>query len=100
MSTTVYRYMFSDTVGLDEAEATLRLAVYAAEGLLGEAAVRLGFAYFRDTPRRAILVDGTSDAGDAVARVYTALLTREFGAGAYTLRRLGKGRTRLRKGAA
>lgn len=91
MTTNVFRFAFPPTIDLAEPEATLQLAILAAEGLLGESAVRMSFTYFRDTPRRAILVDGGSEPGDAIVRVYTAFLNREFGAGGYSLRRLEAG---------
>ncbi len=76
---TVYRFTFEQSVDLAEAEATLHLALYASEGLLGAARVRLEFGYQVEGPGRAIVVDATNRVGSIVARIFTALLLREFG---------------------
>lgn len=88
MRTAVFRFSFGRGADLAEAEATLHLAVLAAEGLLGEARVRMEFAYHPDPPRSAILVDGGTPSGDAIVRVYTAFLTREFGPDGFAVRRM------------
>ena len=88
MKTDVFRFTFARSIDLAETEATLHLAILAAEGLFGESRVRMETTYHADPPRRAILVDGGSRAGDAVVRIYTAFLTREFGPDAYAVRRV------------
>lgn len=88
MHTSVYRFAFSRGVDLAEAEATLHLAILAAEGLFGEARVRMEVAYHADAPRSVIVVDGHTPAGDAVVRIFTTFVTREFGADAFSVRRL------------
>ena len=43
----VYRYQFSPTVEMNDVEASLLLAVFAAESLHGEVQVRLDAAHCR-----------------------------------------------------
>lgn len=90
MKTDVYRFTFARTIDLVEAESTLQLAILATEGLLGEACVRMETSYNVDAPRCAILVDGGTTAGNAVVRIFTAFITREFGADAFSVRRLAR----------
>ncbi len=90
MRTDVYRFTFARVVDLVEAESTLQLAILATEGLLGEACVRMETSYHIDAPRCAILIDGGTTAGNAVVRIFTAFITREFGAGAFTVRRVAR----------
>ena len=95
MNTSVIRFSFAPNVSLADAEASLLLAAVATEGLLGETAVRLDLAYFVDPPRRAILVDGTSEVGFVSVRIFRQLLTREFGACAFEVQPIGSSNARL-----
>lgn len=87
MSDTVFRLSFRSGVDLIEVEATLHLAIVAAEGLFGEARVRMEVSYHIDAAQRIVLLDGRTGAGDAVVRVFTAFITREFGEDAFDVRR-------------
>jgi len=88
MTVGVFRFSFSDAVPLDEVEMTLQLAIFAVEGLHGMARVRLEFGHHLDAPRRAILVDGTQEAGAAIVHVFIGLLLREFGEDAFRVERM------------
>jgi len=88
MKTDVYRFTFMPAIDLTEVEATLHLAVLATEGLLGESRVRMETSFHVDQPRSVILVDGGTTAGNAIVRIFTAFVTREFGADAFTVRRV------------
>jgi len=88
MTACVFRFSFSTDVPLDEAEMTLQLATFAAEGLFGMARVRIDFGYHVDAARRAILVDGTKEVGATVVQVYAGLLLREFGDDAFRVERM------------
>lgn len=90
--TSVFRFSFAPAVDLVEAEATLTLAILAAEGLFGESRVRTEVTYYADAPRSSIAVDGSTESGAAVVRIYISLLTREFGADAFTVRRMASPR--------
>ncbi|MCK6486243.1 MAG: hypothetical protein L6R00_19145 [Phycisphaerae bacterium] len=86
MSGPAFRFEFSCHVSLLEAEQTLHLAQYAAEGLYGGARVRLHSSYRRDEAARCITVDAGDEVGAAIAKVYTGLLLREFGEDAFSVR--------------
>ncbi|MBX3387191.1 MAG: hypothetical protein KF768_11520 [Phycisphaeraceae bacterium] len=88
MHTSVFRYQFASGVDPLEAEATLQLAILAVEGLVGEARVRMDVSYLLDAPRSVIVVDGSTPTSDALVRIYTALITREFGAESFRVRRM------------
>ncbi len=88
MSVGVFRFSFSVDVALDEAEMTLQLATFAAEGLFGSADVRLDFGYHVDVDRRVILIDGSTEVGSAVAHIFTGLLLREFGEDSFAVERV------------
>lgn len=86
--TTRYRFEFEQAVPVTEAEQTLHLALFAAEGLFGEARVRMDAKYTIDEANRCLVADATTEVGSAVARMFTALLLREFGEEAFRVRRM------------
>jgi len=88
MTACVFRFSFSTDVPLDEAEMTLQLATFAAEGLFGMARVRIDFSYHVDAARRAILVDGTKEVGATIVQVFAGLLLREFGDDGFRVERM------------
>jgi hypothetical protein len=90
-----YRYRFRRDVALREAEDTLLLAILAAEGLFGEAQVRMDAGYAVDASIQTIIVDASTDVGQAVSAIFTAFILREFGRHAVDVRRVegvGEGR--------
>jgi hypothetical protein len=87
MSHTEHRFQFTPEVDLQEAEATLRLSLLAAEGLYGEARIRTDVSYSIEPLRSAIRVEGGAPVSEAVAQIYTSLLSHEFGRRAFTVRR-------------
>ena len=93
MTVGVFRFTLSSDVPLDEAEMTLQLATFAVEGLFGAARVRLEFGYHVDTNRHAILIDGTTEVGSVIVRVFTGLLLREFGEDSFQVERLNSNPT-------
>jgi len=86
MTTNVFRFEFEPVVSLTEAEMSLHLAMYAVEGLYGEARVRLEASYRLDDALRSITVDGETEVGAALVKVYTRLLIREFGEDGFHVR--------------
>ena len=79
MITEGYRYKFVEGVALREAENTLLLSLLAAEGLYGEARVRMDAGYAVDAALRVIVVDGATPVGQDVCNIFTAFITKEFG---------------------
>ena len=88
MSRDVYRYHFDEKTSLTEVRDSLFLAVFSAEGLHGRAQVRLDAAFCLDEKKRACVVDAATPVGQAIARIFTELLTREFGEEAFTVERV------------
>jgi hypothetical protein len=95
MARDIYRYQFRGDIALGEAEQTLLLAILAAEGLFGEAQVRMDAGYAIDSSIHTIIVDASTDVGQAVSAIFTAFVLREFGRHAVHVRRvesIGEGR--------
>lgn len=88
MHTNVYRFILSRSIDPADAEATLYLAITACEGLFGHSRVRMDVSYHLDAPRAAVLIDGTTATGDAVVRIFTVFLARNFGPDSFSVRRL------------
>ena len=88
MTAGVFRFSFSNDVPLDEAEMTLQLATFAAEGLFGTTRVRLDFGYHVDADHQTLIVDGSKEVGATVVQVFTGVLVREFGEEAFRVERV------------
>ena len=82
-----YRFTISERADFMEAEATLHLAILAAEGLYGESRVRMDVSYIADETRSVICIDGATPTGDATVRIFASLLSREFGPDGFSVRR-------------
>jgi hypothetical protein len=88
MKKLIYRYTFGASIPLEEVEATLRLAVLAAEGLHSEAEVRLeGFQAF-DSERRRCVIDAATVVGRDINRLFLNFIRHEFGADAFQVERV------------
>ncbi|MBD3241598.1 MAG: hypothetical protein GF331_13495 [Chitinivibrionales bacterium] len=88
MTTDVYHITIDRAAKVNEAEQTLHLAIFAAEGLFGAAQVRMDMAYHVDEPRQTLIIDGSTTVGRAVLRMFIALLLHEIGRDAFTIRRV------------
>ena len=88
MARDIYRYQFRRDIALREAEDTLLLAILAAEGLFGEAQVRMDAGYDVDPSIHTIIVDASTEVGQAVSAIFTAFVLREFGRLAVHVRRV------------
>jgi hypothetical protein len=88
VSRAIYRYVFAEAIPAEEAEATLVLALLAAESLHGEAQVRLDGAHHFDPDRRACVLDAGTPAGRDLNRLFVGFLRREFGEESFTVERV------------
>lgn len=88
MSADIYRYGFRQGIPLDEVRYSLLLAALAAEGVHGQSEVRLDAGYHLDEKERACVVDATTAVGKTISRIFTSLLTREFGEDAFSVERV------------
>jgi len=83
-----YRYQFREGVDPRDVEDTLLLAFLAAEGVFGEARVRMDGAYSTDRESRTVTVDASTAVGQIVNAVFTVFAVKEFGRDAFGVRRL------------
>jgi hypothetical protein len=88
MTQDTYRYRFDESMALREAEESLLLAVLAVESLYGRSPVRLDAAFCLDREKRSCVVDAGSEVGQAIARIFTGFLSRQFGEAAFRVERL------------
>lgn len=88
MAREAYRYRFREGVELREAEDTLLLSFLAAEGIFGEARVRMDAGYAIDATINVIVVDASTLIGQVINAVFTAFISREFGRDAFNVRRV------------
>ena len=90
MSKTVYRYQFEDEVPLDQAEATLIMAIIAAEALHGQAEVRLSMRYLFGDEKHACVIDGDNEVTRQLVLIFTQFLIHEFGEDAFQVTLISK----------
>ena len=88
MNEIVYHYTFGADVSIEEVEATLLLAVLAAEGLHGEAEVRLEGAHSFDPDRRRCVIEADTAVGRDINRLFVGFIRHEFGADAFRVERV------------
>lgn len=81
-------FRFRPGIPIRDVEETLHLAMFAVEGLAGRVRVGLDANYLVDEPSRSVLIDEGSLVGWLIARVFAALLAREFGEPSFTATRL------------
>lgn len=88
MNQELYRYNFGAAVPFQDIEESLLLAVLAAECLHGRALVRLNASFRLDPTKRSCLVDAATEVGQAIARIFTGFLIREFGEKHFKVQRI------------
>jgi hypothetical protein len=88
MVSAAYRYEFLGSAPIEEVEATFVLSIFAVESMCGEAQTRLDAAHALDAQKRTIVIDAATEVGRALNRVFTGLITREFGAGSFRVERV------------
>ena len=86
--TRAYKYQLREGIDPRDVEDTLLLAFLAAEGIFGEARVRLDGAYSTDREARTVTVDASTAVGHIVNAVFTVYAIKEFGRDGFTARRL------------
>lgn len=80
-------FHFRPGVPIRDVEDTLHLAMFAVEGLAGRVRVALDANYLVDEPSRSVVIDEGSFVGWLIARVFAALVAREFGEPSFTATR-------------
>lgn len=79
MVNAAYRYSFSKSLDIVEAEATLLVALMATEALHGSSAVRMEERHRFDPAGRWCHIDASSKVGQDLNRIFVGFLHREFG---------------------
>ena len=82
-----YHFSFKKGLPIDAVEDTLMVAAMAVESLVGRSALKLDASFRLDKKNRRCTVDASTAAGQHIARVFVGLLTREFGEGAFSVKR-------------
>lgn len=83
----IYTFEFTDSVPLKEVEATLLLAIMGTESIHGSAQVRLDTGHYLDASKRCCVIDGATEAGKDLCRLFVGYLTNEYGEGSFRVSR-------------
>lgn len=94
MNREIYRYSFEASVDIAEVEASLLLALLAAESLHGESQVRLEASHALDTEGRTCVIDTSGAVGRDLNRLFVGFVRREFGEDSFRVTRLDEQATR------
>lgn len=87
----IYRFHeFKTTIPTRDIQKTLYMSVVNTESIFGKAQVQLDAPYSFDFEKRVCAVDGTTEAGQALAKNFISWLTRAFGADSFKVERLRK----------
>lgn len=97
MSKLVYKYQFGDAVSMEAVESDLTLAVIAAESLFGSARVFLECGFLLDKEKRALVIEGGAEVGDAMNKIFVGLVHRFIGEGTFSVDRIDSDPTRRRR---
>lgn len=90
MTRELYSYTFASGPPVEEIENMLLWALLAAEGLHGEARVRMDGAHNFDADERQCVIDAGTAVGQDINRLFTQFLRRELGDDGFTVRRLAR----------
>ena len=86
----VYRFTFSPSVSDGQIESRLFLAAVNTENVFGEAAMRLDASFRFDRRTRVCVIDGSTEVGQHIARLFIAYISKEFGEDSHTVERVDK----------
>ena len=87
MTQQTFRFRFAPSVPIDEPAETVRLALVAAGGVLGDARIQVDVRHIVDPDDASIAVEGATPAVELVALIFTSLLLSEFGREDFTVTR-------------
>jgi hypothetical protein len=90
MTSAIFRYEFPPTVSMAEVEEAIVLAVLAAQGVHGEALVRLEARHYLDGAARKCIVDARTEVGATFNQIFVSFLLREFGNDGFRVERVLK----------
>ncbi|MDJ0766775.1 MAG: hypothetical protein QNJ97_27630 [Myxococcota bacterium] len=87
MKREIYRYHFNEDVPFLEIFESFILTMIAVNSLYGSASVRLNAIYNLEEQKRRCDVDGSTEIGQTIARIFTGFVSRQFGYKAFKLER-------------
>lgn len=88
MNREIYKYVFEPSIDFEDIEASLLLALLAAESLHGESQVRLEASHAMDAEGRTCVIDASGCVGCDLNRLFVGFVRREFGEDAFQVRRV------------
>ncbi len=91
MGETSFQFRFGPRVELDEVHDSLVLSLMASEGLHGRTRVQLEANFHLDRDERTCTVQAETEVGRDLVRIFTALLTRQFGEDGFRVKSEGAG---------
>lgn len=80
-----HRYVFTQSVPMTAVESSLILALWSCESLHGEARVQMDALYEFRPEHRHLVIDSRSVVGEDLNKLFTGLMQREFGHGAFAV---------------
>lgn len=86
MKTSIYRYTFAPDVPIEEVEASMVLALFAAESLHGESQVQLDAEHCIEG--KTCVIDAGTPVGQDINRLFIGFLRREFDPTQFTVARV------------
>jgi hypothetical protein len=86
----IYRFQFNHDILSKEIEDALFWAVFNAESVFGKAKVRLDASFVFERRKKVAVIEGTTDVGQHIAKIFTSLAARKFGETAFKVERVPK----------
>lgn len=80
-----HQYVFKQSVPMSAVESSLILALWSCESLHGEARVQMDALYEFNSDNRHLIVDSGTEVGQDLNKLFTGLMQREFGHGAFSV---------------
>ena len=88
MHQAIYRYEFGEDLPMEDAQASLLLAIIGTESLHGETTVQLTLCHAMNVEGRSCVINAETAVGSDLNRLFTGFLRREFGPRAFRVRRI------------
>ena len=85
MDRSIYRYKLSPKISMIDAWNSLFLSILASESIYGRAEVRTGLRFYLDDEEHTCYFDARSDVGQHTLKVFTGLITEQFGNDSYSI---------------
>jgi hypothetical protein len=88
MANDIHRYYFDHSIPFEDIEAALLLAFFAAESLHGASLVRLDASHAVDAEQKVCVIDGSTQVGRDINRLFAGFVLREFGPDSFRVERV------------